>query len=289
MNSFSGVRRALEYEIPRQIKVLTKGGKLIQSTRRWDDVTGITEEMRTKEHAHDYRYFPDPDLMPQAPTDAWLAEVKSRVVELPLARKQRFMKDYGLPASDAQTFVWDVLLGNFFEKCAKELLTHNFQKDKNLRLFKTIANLLINNLRALVAIDDAFAGIQSNYEFKEDPFWGKGDLKFKADAIVELVLLVEVKKISISVAQQIVLPEMYKAGKSPAAIVQEKGLAQVSDTGAIEKFCDEAIAANPGPANDFRSGKAAALNFLKGQVMKLSKGKANPALAGEILERKLKG
>src|ERR1051325_536901 len=115
MNSFSGVRKALEYEIPRQIEAVKKGGKLIQSTRRWDDVTEITEEMRTKEHAHDYRYFPDPDLMPSAPSDEWLAEVKSRVVELPLARKQRFIRDYGLPASDAQTFEWDVPLGNYFE------------------------------------------------------------------------------------------------------------------------------------------------------------------------------
>ena len=120
MNSFSGVRRALEYEIPRQIEVLKNGGKLIQSTRRWDDVAGITEEMRTKEHAHDYRYFPDPDLMPVAPTDAWLAEVKSRVVELPLARKQRFMRDYQLPASDAETFMSDVPLGNYFEGIAKK-------------------------------------------------------------------------------------------------------------------------------------------------------------------------
>ncbi len=123
MNSFSGVRRALEYEIPRQIEVVSRGGKLIQSTRRWDDVAGITEEMRTKEDAHDYRYFPDPDLMPLEPTDAWLAEVKSRVVELPLARKRRFMKDYGLPASDAQTFVWDVQLGNYFEPIAKQSRT----------------------------------------------------------------------------------------------------------------------------------------------------------------------
>src|SRR5208282_1454241 len=102
MNSFSGVRRALEYEIARQIEVLKSGGKLIQSTRRWDDAAEITEQMRTKEQAHDYRYFPDPDLMPQAPTDAWLAELKSRVVELPLARKQRFMRDYQLPAPDAE-------------------------------------------------------------------------------------------------------------------------------------------------------------------------------------------
>src|ERR1051326_5669345 len=115
MNSFSGVRKALEYEIPRQVGVLQGGGRLVQSTRRWDDVAGVTDEMRTKEHAHDYRYFPDPDLMPCAPDDAWLAAVKSRMVELPLARKQRFMRDYQLPAGDAQTFVWDVPLGNYFE------------------------------------------------------------------------------------------------------------------------------------------------------------------------------
>ncbi|MGA2281398.1 MAG: Asp-tRNA(Asn)/Glu-tRNA(Gln) amidotransferase subunit GatB [Verrucomicrobiota bacterium] len=285
MNSFSGIRRALEYEISRQIEVLTKGGKLIQSTRRWDDGAGITEEMRTKEDAHDYRYFPDPDLMPLAPTDAWLAEVKSRVVELPLARKQRFMKDYGLPASDAQTFVWDVPLGNYFEGIAK--------KSKSP---KSIANWVINNLRAKLAEAntqgsagvppaqhaDGNAGETPALRFTLD------NLKFKPEAILELTGLVDAKIISSSAAQQ-VFAEMFETGKSPAAIVREKGLAQVSDTGAIEKFCDEAIAANPGPAADFKAGKAAALNFLKGQVMKLSKGKANPALAGEILERKLKG
>jgi len=285
MNSFSGVRRALEYEIPRQIEVLTKGGKLIQSTRRWDDVAGITEEMRTKEHAHDYRYFPDPDLMPQAPTDAWLAEVKSRVVELPLARKQRFMRDYQLPASDAQTFVWDVPLGNYFEGIAK--------KSKNP---KSIANWVINNLRAKLAEANtqSSAGVppaqHADESAGETPAlrFTLDNLKFKPEAIVELAGLIENKTISSSAAQQ-VFAEMFDTGKSPAAIVQEKGLAQVSDTGAIEKFCDEAIAANPGPVADFKAGKAAALNFLKGQVMKLSKGKVNPALAGEILERKLRG
>jgi aspartyl-tRNA(Asn)/glutamyl-tRNA(Gln) amidotransferase subunit B len=284
MNSFSGVRRALEYEIPRQIEVLKKGGQLIQSTRRWDDDAGVTEEMRTKEHAHDYRYFPDPDLMPLAPTEKWLAEVKSRVVELPLARKQRFMKEHGLPASDAQTFVWDVPLGNYFEGIAK--------KSKNP---KSIANWVINNLRAKIA-ESSRRGDETLTEktgvdrsgltsaTTAAPF---AELKFKPEAILELADLVDTKTISSSAAQQ-VFAEMFDTGKSPAAIVQEKGLAQVSDTGAIEKFCDEAIAAHPGPAADFRSGKAAALNFLKGQVMKLSKGKANPALAGEILERKLK-
>ena len=261
MNSFSGVRRALEYEIPRQIEVLRKGGKLIQSTRRWDDDAGITDEMRTKEHAHDYRYFPEPDLMPFAPTEKWLGEVKSRVVELPLARKQRFMRDYGLPSGDAQTFVWDLPLGNYFDRTAKGSTNP-----------KAIANWVINNLRAKLSESQT----------------ALADLKFKPESLRELVGLVEAKTISSSTAQQ-VFAEMFENGKSPAAIVQEKGLAQVSDTGAIEKFCDEAIAANPGPANDFKSGKVAALNFLKGQVMKLSKGKANPALVGEILERKLKG
>src|SRR5438105_3085749 len=159
MNSFSGVRKALEYEIPRQIEVLKQGGTLIQSTRRWDDASGATEEMRTKEHAHDYRYFPDPDLMPFQPTETWLKTVSQRVVELPLARKQRFVRDYSLPASDAQTFVWDVPLGNFFEKCGEELFSKKFPDDRNLRLSKTIANLLINSLRALVAMDNARSGI----------------------------------------------------------------------------------------------------------------------------------
>ena len=285
MNSFSGVRRALEYEIPRQIEALKKGGKLIQSTRRWDDATGVTEEMRTKEHAHDYRYFPEPDLMPFVPTEEWLAEVKSRVVELPLARKRRFMRNYQLPAGDAETFVNDVPLGNYFEGIAN--------KSKNP---KAAANWVINNLRAKLAEANqrrtgvAPVSIQKETEKLETgatPVLRLDDLKFKPEAILELVNLVEAKTISSSAAQQ-VFADMFDTGKSPALIVQEKGLAQVSDMAAIEKFCDEAIAANPGPAADFKSGKAAALNFLKGQVMKLSKGKANPALAGEILERKLK-
>jgi aspartyl-tRNA(Asn)/glutamyl-tRNA(Gln) amidotransferase subunit B len=275
MNSFSGVRRALGYEIPRQIAAVKRGEKLIQSTRRWDDVAEITEEMRTKEHAHDYRYFPEPDLMPFAPTDAWLAEVKLRVVELPLARKQRFMREYQLPAPDAETFVNDMPLGNYFEDIAKQ--------SKNP---KAVANWLINNLRAKMGEESLPTGVKLNFETREG-FFGTGDLKFKPEAILELVNLVDAKTISSSAAQQ-VFSEMFDTGKSPAAIVQEKGLSQVSDTGAIEKFCDEVIGANPGPANDFKSGKAAALNFLKGQVMKLSKGKANPNLIGEILERKLK-
>jgi len=260
MNSFSGVRKALEYEIPRQIAVLRQGGTLVQSTRRWDDAAGITEEMRTKEHAHDYRYFPEPDLMGFEPTETWLEEVSRRVVELPLARKQRFMRDYQLPASDAQTFVWDVPLGNYFESIAKQA--------KNP---KAAANWVINNLRAKMAEGQV----------------GLADLKFPPKAILELIDLVDTGKISTKIAQD-VFAEMFATGDSAAAIVQKKGLAQVSDTAALEQFCDQAIAANPGPAADYKAGKAAALNFLKGQVMKLSKGKANPALEGEILEKKLR-
>jgi aspartyl-tRNA(Asn)/glutamyl-tRNA(Gln) amidotransferase subunit B len=275
MNSFSGVRRALEYEIPRQIAVVKGGGKLIQSTRRWDDVGGVTEEMRTKEHAHDYRYFPEPDLMPFAPTKVWLQNVSARVVELPLARKQRFIHDYQLPAPDAETFVNDAPLGNYFEPIAK--------KSKNP---KAVANWVINNLRAKISESSAQANA-----FEENVPAAPADvfavLKFKPDAILELVNLVDAKTISSSAAQQ-VFAEMYATGKAPGAIVQELGLAQVSDTGAIEKFCDEAIAANPNSVADYKAGKVAALNFLKGQVMKLSKGKANPNLVGEILETKLK-
>jgi len=278
MNSFSGVRRALEHEIPRQIEVVTKGGKLRQETRRWDDLAGITETMRTKEHAHDYRYFPEPDLMPFEPTETWLEKVRSRVVELPLARKRRFMADYQLPASDAQTFVWDVPLGDYFEGIARQ--SNNP---------KAVANWVINNLRAKLGeaneklwADSAAPGADTIQPLT------LADLKFKPEAILQLITLVDSAKISSSTAQT-VFAEMFATGELPAAIVERKGLVQVSDTTAIDKFCDEAIAANPGPVNDFRSGKAAALNFLKGQVMKLSKGKANPALVGATLEKKLRG
>jgi aspartyl-tRNA(Asn)/glutamyl-tRNA(Gln) amidotransferase subunit B len=280
MNTFSGVRRALEYEIPRQIEVVSRGGKLIQSTRRWDDAAGMTEEMRTKEHAHDYRYFPEPDLMPFEPTDAWIADVRSRLVELPLARKQRFMRDYGLPAGDAESFKNDIALGDYFEAIA--------QQSKSP---KGIANWVLNNLRAKISeanerekSEQAGIGVEP----ADVTLTTLADLKFQPKSLLELISLVEGKTISSAAAQQ-VFAEMFETGKAPAAIVQEKGLAQVSDTGTIEKLCDEVIAANPGPAADFRAGKVAALNFLKGQVMKLSKGKANPGVVGEILERKLKG
>lgn len=259
MNSFSAVRRALDYEIPRQIGEVSKGRKLTQETRRWDDVAEITESMRSKEQAHDYRYFPEPDLMPFTPSESWLAEVRSKVVELPLARKQRLEREYALPSGDARTLADDPALGDFYESAARGASNP-----------KAVANWVINNLRALLA--------ESGVPLAE--------LKFPAASIQELVGLVESGKISSSIAQG-VFADMFASGEPPSAIVERKGLAQVSDTGAIDALADQVIAANPKSVEDYRAGKAAALNFLKGQVMKLSKGKANPAVAGAALEKKL--
>ena len=257
MNSFSGVRRAAAFEIQRQTDVLCEGATLVQETRRWDDNLGITESMRTKEDAHDYRYFPDPDLMPHTPTEEWLAEVRSEVKELPLARKQRLMADYQLPASDAEVFVGDAALGDYFESAAKD--TNNP---------KAVANWVMNNLQA------SLSGTGGTVE----------DVKFEPTAIAELVGLVEGGKINSKIAQD-VFAEMFESGKAPAAIVEERGLSQVSDSGELEAFCREAIEDNPGSAEDFRNGKEAALNFLKGQVMKASRGKANPQMVGELLKK----
>jgi aspartyl-tRNA(Asn)/glutamyl-tRNA(Gln) amidotransferase subunit B len=256
MNSFSGVRRAAGYEIERQIGVLREGGTLVQETRRWDDAVGITESMRTKEDAHDYRYFPDPDLMPHTPSEEWLAEVRASVMELPLARKRRLMADFQLPASDAEVFVGDAALGDYFEVAA------NGAKNP-----KAVANWVMNNLQAkLVETGGSVA-----------------DVKFEASAIGELVGLIEGGQINSKIAQDVFV-KMFESGKSPAAIVEEKGLSQVSDSGELEAFCNEAIEANPVPAEDFRNGKETALNFLKGQVMKASRGKANPQMVGELLK-----
>ncbi len=280
MNSFSGVRRALEYEIPRQIEAVKRGESLIQSTRRWDDVAGVTEQMRTKEDAHDYRYFPDPDLMPLAPTDAWLAEIEAVAEKirpaLPLNAKRNFWSVYGSVAQNPPKFP-------ISDYDAAALAAHPpsgslFQREIQFspNYAKPIANFILNNLKAEISAS-GIAPEQVDYSTLQIPVSG----------IAKLAVEQSESRVN-SGSAQVIFHEMYVSGKLPDEIIKEKKLTQLSDTGAIEKFCDEAIAANPGPANDFKSGKVAALNFLKGQVMKLSKGKANPALVGEILERKLK-
>src|SRR6266404_4609480 len=260
LNSISGVRRALAYEISRQISALENGDTLEQETRGWNDAAGETFLMRTKEFAHDYRYFPDPDLVP-VKTEVLLAEGRQRVPELPKAKRDRFVKQYQVSPYDAGVLANDLELAKYFEAAAKDA-----RKPKN------IANWILNDLQNALST----AGKAIN------------DCPIPPEALDDLVDLVDSGKISGKQGKD-VFGEMFASGEGAAAIVKEKGIEQLSDASAIETLCEEAIAANPKPAADFKAGNAASLNFLKGQVMKLSKGKANPQLAGEILERKLKG
>ena len=249
MNSISGVKRALEYEIPRQIAALGRGEKIFQETRRWDDEAGKTFVMRTKEYAHDYRYFPEPDLMPVTVDDALLAEIRRLLPELPEAKRQRLVRQYGLPEYDAGVLVASGSF-EFYEQAATG--------SKNP---KAVANL-----------------VMSVSEITITPI--------KPAHVGELAAVIEAGQISGKQGKD-VFAEMLATGKNPATIIKEKGLAQVSDTSALETFCDQAIAGNPKSAGDFKAGNKAALNALVGQVMKLSKGKANPQLVSEILTRKL--
>jgi len=260
MNSISGVRRALAFEVNRQTELLDRGEKLQQETRRWDDATGQTSLMRTKEMAHDYRYFPDPDLLP-VKSELLLEDVRSRVPELPKAKRARFIEQYKVSDYDAGVLANDLQLAHYFEMAAK-----GARKPKN------VANWILNDLqRALTSSSRTI-----------------DDCPIPPESLDELVNLIDSGKISGKQGKE-VFSEMFASGKSASAIVQEKGVEQLSDSDAIEALCDEVIAANPKPAADFRAGNAASLNFLKGQVMKISKGQANPQIAGEILAKKLKG
>ena len=259
MNSISGVRRALASEIERQTAALRRGETLQQETRGWDDDAGQTFLMRTKESAHDYRYFPEPDLVP-VKSELLLEEVRPRVPELPQAKRARFVREYEVSEYDAGVLADDVALAGYFESAAK-----------GARKPKSVANWILNDLQSALATSGATIT----------------DCPIPPAALDELVSLIETGKISSKQGKE-VFAEMFASGKTAAVIVREKGIEQLSDTGAIEALAVQVIAANPKPAEDFRAGNAASLNFLKGQVMKLSKGKANPQLAGEILERKLK-
>ncbi|MGE5212918.1 MAG: Asp-tRNA(Asn)/Glu-tRNA(Gln) amidotransferase subunit GatB [Nitrospirota bacterium] len=259
LNSISGVRRALAYEIRRQTGILECGEQIEQETRGWDDAAGETFLMRTKEFAHDYRYFPDPDLV-AVKTDLLLAEVRKRVPELPKAKRARFVEQYQVSAYDAAVLANDLELARYFEAAAKAA-----------KKPKSIANWVLNDLQNALSA----AGRSIN------------DCPLPPDALDQLISLIESGKISGKQGKQ-VFAEMFATGKSASAIVKEKGIEQLSDVSAIEALCDEVIAANAKPVADFRAGNIASLNFLKGQVIKLSKGKANPQVVGEILEKKLK-
>ncbi|MGD0016905.1 MAG: Asp-tRNA(Asn)/Glu-tRNA(Gln) amidotransferase subunit GatB [Verrucomicrobiia bacterium] len=260
MNTISGVRRALAYEVPRQIAALEKGEKISQETRRWDDAPGVTSVMRVKEYAHDYRYFPEPDLVPVSVTDGMLAGIQKLLPELPEAKRERFVKQYGLPEYDAGVLVADMALAAYYEQAVI--------RSKNP---KAVSNWVMTELLGKLA--------EAKQTITHCPI--------APQQLAELVALIDGGQISGKIGKD-VFAEMFASGKSPSLIVKEKGLMQVSDTAAIEAFVDEAIASNPKSVADFKAGNQAAINFLKGHVMKLSHGKVNPRLVGEILLSKLR-
>jgi aspartyl-tRNA(Asn)/glutamyl-tRNA(Gln) amidotransferase subunit B len=258
MNSISGVRRAIAYEIERQKEAVQRGEKLVQSTRRWDDDAGHTTQMRVKESSHDYRYFPDPDLIPVR-TTVFMDEVRARRPELPGEKRERFVSEFGCTPYDASVLASDKALAEYFDAAAK-----GAAKPKN------VANWVINDLLS------ALTAAEKNIEECPVP---AGELRALTD-------MIDAQKISGSQAKT-VFAEMFATGKPAAEIVKEKGLEVMSDTGAIEALCDQAIAASAKAVAEYKAGKLQAINSIKGQVMKLSQGKANPVVVSEILARKL--
>jgi aspartyl-tRNA(Asn)/glutamyl-tRNA(Gln) amidotransferase subunit B len=257
LNSISGVRRALKYEIARQIDIVTSGGTIVQETRRWDDDKGETTLMRIKEKAHDYRYFPDPDIQPVRTDEGLYDTAKTRMPELPKSKKVRLVEVYGVSAYQAGVLAADAQLANYFEEAAKGKPANG----------AAVANFLLNDFLATATGEETLPSVPPEF-------------------FAELAELAASGQINSKQAKE-VFAKMIADGKAPVLLVKELGLAQVSDVGALEAFCDQAIAANPKSVADFKAGKMNAVNALKGQVMKLSKGTANPQLVGDILVKKL--
>lgn len=260
VNSVRFVMQAIEVEAERQVEVWEDGGEVIQETRLFDPNKGETRAMRTKEFAHDYRYFPDPDLLPVRFDDDFIERIKSTLPELPDDKKDRFINDMGLSAYDAGVLVADRETAAYFEEAAKG------------RDAKTVANWLTTNLfGALNKLDK-----------------GIGESPVTAAHLGELVGLIEDETISTKIAKD-VFEEMLKTSKAPGDIVEEKGLKQITDTGAIESIVDQVIADNPAQADDVRGGNDKAIGWFVGQVMKASQGKANPGQVNGLLRAKLLG
>jgi aspartyl-tRNA(Asn)/glutamyl-tRNA(Gln) amidotransferase subunit B len=239
--------------------LLDAGKEIIQETRLWDTAQGQTVSMRGKEEAHDYRYFPDPDLVPVKINQQWLESIRTGLPELPAARSERFQSQYNLPAYDAEVLTGEKALADYFEECLQEGAQA-----------KTVSNWLMGEvLRELKKRD---AGIES--------------FKVRPQALVRLLAMVEKGSISASIAKGVFL-DMAATGKDPEAIVQEKGLAQISDTGALEAVAREIIAAHPQEVADYHAGKTKVMGFFVGQLMKKTKGQANPQLANAIFQRLL--
>ena len=259
LNSFRFLKMALEYEIERQVEIVESGSQVVQETRLYNVETGRTVGMRSKEHAHDYRYFPEPDLAPLRVSEHWLHEVKSRLPELPVDRRERFIGSYGLREYDAQVLTSTQSIGDYFERAV------NISGDG-----RSTANWVVGDLMGLLKADGK--------EIEESPV--------SAEHLGELVVLINKGELSGKLAKEI-LPKMFESGESASAIIEREGLKQISDMGALEKLVDEAIAANPKQVEQYKAGKTGLLGFLVGQVMKASRGQANPAAVNEALKKKL--
>ena len=259
VNSFRFVKQAIEYEIERQVEIVDRGGVIQQESRLYDAVSGVTVGMRSKEHAHDYRYFPEPDLVPLRVSDHWLHEVKSRLPELPADRRDRFVNEYGLREYDAQVLSLTRATGDYFEIAAKA------SGDGRLT-----ANWVVGDLMGLLNA--------AGKEIESSPI--------SAAHLGELVALINKGELSGKLAKEI-LPKMFETADGPSVIMEREGLKQISDSGALEKIADEVIAANPKQVEQYKAGKTALLGFLLGQVMKTSRGQANPAAVNEVLKKKL--
>ena len=259
INSFRFVEKALDYEIRRQIKALKDGGRIIQETRLWNPEKGITEPMRSKEEAHDYRYFPDPDLMPIEFDKSWIEEIREGIGELPDARRERFMKEYKLSEQDADVLTAEKATAEWFEQAVKS------GGDP-----KTVSNWIKGDLARLLN--------EENMQISESLLTPKH--------LVEMLALIDKGTISGKIAKT-VFEEMYKTGKDAGAIVKEKGLVQISDEAGIEKIVDEILDNNPEEVERFRAGEAKLMGFFVGQVMKETGGKANPKIVNELLREKL--
>ncbi|MCI0389888.1 MAG: Asp-tRNA(Asn)/Glu-tRNA(Gln) amidotransferase subunit GatB [Acidobacteria bacterium] len=259
VNSLRFLQKAIDYEIDRQITTLETGGRIVQETRLWNEKENKTYTMRSKEDAHDYRYFPEPDLPPLEVSESWIQGLGVELPELPEARRQRFMREYDLSADEAFTLTNQRELADYFEAAAKAANSS-----------RAAANWVLSELlRELKGADIDITAC-----------------RIKAEALGALIRLIDDKTISGKIAKDVFV-EMFATGKAPAEIVEEKGLVQISDTTAIEKIVDEVIAANPKQLEHYRSGKESLLGFFVGQVIKASGGKANPQAVNEILKKKL--
>ena len=260
VNSFSALQRAIEFEIDRQIEIVEEGGKVVQETRLWDDNSRETRSMRGKEDAHDYRYFPEPDLMPLEISREWVEDIRGKMPELPGAKRQRYM-DLGLSEYDANVIVEQMGLALFFDEVLKLGATP-----------KIAVNFIMGEIAAYLK--------EEHIEIT--------DTKLTPDNLAELIGLIEKATISNNIGKQIIL-DMMKDGKKASQIVEEKGLSQISDTGAIKEIVQKVIDANPNQVEAYRGGKVQLLGFFVGQVMKETKGRANPKTVNELIRGFLEG